>query len=81
MKPCSVPQSPDACNRHMLTLLTAVFSRPDFPQLRQNSLGEFRSLLTTVEKDFLGHGDQWINGEKPGLADVHVCLAKQQAVL
>lgn len=51
--------------------LFSVFSRPDFADLRPNSLAEFAHFLDIVENDFLSHGSQFIKGDQISMADIH----------
>lgn len=50
--------------------LFAVFSRPDFADLRPNGLAEFKSLLDMLENEILVPGP-WINGSECSMADIH----------
>lgn len=50
----------------------AVLGRPDLDTLRPSALGSIISLLGVIENDFLGHGGQYIGGDKPSVADVYV---------
>ncbi|KAK0644873.1 hypothetical protein DIS24_g8431 [Lasiodiplodia hormozganensis] len=49
-----------------------VLGRPDLDTLRPSALGSIISLLAVIENDFLGHGGQYIGGDKPSVADVYV---------
>ncbi|KAK5122132.1 hypothetical protein LTR85_004378 [Meristemomyces frigidus] len=51
--------------------LFPVFARPDFATLRQNGLSELRSMIETVEADFLSGQGPFIGGDDCGLADIH----------
>ena len=51
--------------------LFPVFTRRDYGQLHQNALSEWRSLFDTIENDFLAHGQHFIGGAEPGVADIH----------
>lgn len=53
-------------------MMIAVFSRPDFPDLRQNSLAEFKTLLTIAENDLLSDDGPFIAGKQCTMADIHV---------
>ena len=50
--------------------LFSVVSRPDFVDLRPNSLAEFRSLLDMLENECFVPGS-WIGGPKCSVADIH----------
>lgn len=47
--------------------------RPDYREVRPSALGAFRQFLDLIEHDFLvdDAAGPWINGAKPGIADVH----------
>jgi hypothetical protein len=47
--------------------------RPDYREVRPSALGAFRQYLDIIEHDFLTDNESgpWINGAKPGIADVH----------
>jgi len=50
--------------------LFSVFGRPDYVDLRPNSLAEFKSVLDMLENECLVPGP-WINGPKCSVADIH----------
>lgn len=47
--------------------------RSDYREVRPSALGAFRQFLDIIETDFLGDekAGPWINGDKPGVADLH----------
>ncbi|KAF7189102.1 hypothetical protein HII31_09524 [Pseudocercospora fuligena] len=50
--------------------LFPLFGRADYSRLQTNAASELRSLIETVENDFLAEGP-WIAGQECGLADIH----------
>lgn len=51
--------------------LFPLFGRPDYARLQENAASEVRSLMVTIEEDFLKDGGPWIAGAECGLADIH----------
>jgi hypothetical protein len=52
--------------------LFPLFGRKDYARLQTNAASELRSLMTTVENEFLTEGGPWIGGgDYCGLADIH----------
>lgn len=51
--------------------LFPLFGRPDYARLQTNAASEVRSLMETVEHEFLKDGEPWIAGKDCGLADIH----------
>ncbi|KAJ9652909.1 hypothetical protein H2198_007862 [Neophaeococcomyces mojaviensis] len=54
--------------------LFPVFGKKNYKQLRPSTLTELKSFLNMIENDFLADAtdaEPWINGAKPGLADIH----------
>ena len=47
--------------------------RSDYREVRPSALGAFRQFLDIIEHDFLADDESgpWINGARPGVADVH----------
>ncbi|KAH7025423.1 hypothetical protein B0J12DRAFT_585251, partial [Macrophomina phaseolina] len=49
-----------------------VLSRPDYEEIRPSCLAGLRSVLGTIEDEFLAHGEGFIGGGQPSIADVHI---------
>jgi glutathione S-transferase len=56
----------------LLLIILAELNRPDHAKQRTSALAELRSAINVVERQFLGHGKNFINGDQISLSDVHV---------
>ena len=50
-----------------------MLSRPDYREVRPSALAAFKQYLDIIENEFLADGGPWINGAKPGVADLQTC--------
>lgn len=60
--------------------LFAVFTRPDFADLKPSALAEYKQVLDMVENDFLADGGPWIHGDRCSIADIHASWMIKWAV-
>lgn len=45
-------------------------SRSDYREVRPSNIEAFKEFLDIIENEFLADGGPWINGDKPGIADL-----------
>ncbi|SMR47146.1 unnamed protein product [Zymoseptoria tritici ST99CH_3D1] len=69
--PCVPPEFNNAQLQNDRKDLFPLFGRKDYARLQTNAASEVRSLMDTVEHDFLAEGGPWIGGSECGLADIH----------
>ncbi|KAI6917273.1 hypothetical protein KC341_g18621, partial [Hortaea werneckii] len=58
-----------------------MLERPDFASLRPSSLAAFRQRCKVVEDVYLANGGPFINGDKLGVADIHVIFGIKWALV
>lgn len=58
-----------------------MLERPDFASLRPSSLAAFRQRCRVVEDVYLANGGPFINGDKLGVADIHVIFGIKWALV
>jgi glutathione S-transferase len=52
--------------------LTAALNRPDHDKQRPSAVAELRACFDVVNRQFLGHGKPFINGNEITLSDVNI---------
>jgi len=56
----------------ILNVLTAELNRPDHDKQRPSAVAELRAWFDVINRQFLGHGKPFINGNEITLSDVYL---------